>query len=111
MADAKDECRNLGGVLGVPSSDQENEFIVTLIPKDENVWLNCNDLDVEGNWKCREGKVEVAYRNWDAGQPDEYDEDCVAHFTLGNYNGWHDVDCNSKYVAVCKLAFRPVLRV
>ena len=25
-ADAKDECRNLGGVLGVPSSDQENEL-------------------------------------------------------------------------------------
>ena len=25
---AKDECRNLGGVLAAPSSDQENEFIV-----------------------------------------------------------------------------------
>ncbi|XP_033635552.1 perlucin-like protein [Asterias rubens] len=84
-ADAKDECRNLGGVLGVPSSDQENEFTVQLIPLDQAVWLDCNDQDVEGRWKCREGNVEVAYRNWFSGEPNNLDgdEDCAVLT-----NGW-----------------------
>ena len=47
-ADAKDECRNLGGVLGVPSSDPEHEFIAQLIPTGGTVWLDCTDIDVGG---------------------------------------------------------------
>ncbi|XP_071801391.1 uncharacterized protein [Asterias amurensis] len=81
-ADAKDECRNLGGVLGVPSSDPEHEFIAQLIPTGGTVWLDCTDIDVggtgsaerdefgltdlevEGTLNCRESNVEVAHRNW-----------------------------------------------
>ena len=55
---AKDECRNLGGVLAAPSSDQENDFIAQVVSADW-MWIDCNDLKVEGKLKCREGNVEV----------------------------------------------------
>ncbi|XP_033635551.1 alpha-N-acetylgalactosamine-specific lectin-like [Asterias rubens] len=113
-ADAKDECRNLGGVLGVPSSDQENEFILQLVKHKEPVWLDCNDQEVEGNWKCREGNVEVAYRNWYSTEPNnqEGDEDCAAlNKGLGNENQWHDGSCSREERALCKMADRPLLHV
>ena len=113
-ADARDECRQLGGVLGVPSSDQENEFVRQLIPTGGTVWLDCNDIDVEGNWKCREGNVEVAYRNWYFSQPDnlDRDEDCgVLSKKWESMHQWHDLSCISTERAICKMAGRPVLHV
>ena len=47
-SDAIDECKNLGGVLAAPSSDQENDFIVNLMPENSVVWIDCNDQEVEG---------------------------------------------------------------
>ncbi|XP_071801390.1 perlucin-like protein [Asterias amurensis] len=112
-ADARDECRNLGGVLGVPSSDPEHEFIAQLIPTGGTVWLDCNDIYVEGNWKCREGNVEVAYRNWYFTEPNNKgDEDCAAlNNGYGNESQWHDVSCSREERALCKMADRPLLHV
>ncbi|XP_071801392.1 perlucin-like protein [Asterias amurensis] len=112
-ADAKDECRKLGGVLGVPSSDQENDFTVQLIPLGGAVWIDCNDLDVEGKWKCREGNVEVAYRNWCSGEPNNEDDEECAVLANGwrSERKWHDVKCSRAERALCKIAGRPVLHV
>ena len=112
-SDAKDECRNMGGVLAVPSSDPENEFIVSLIPKAEGLWLDCNDKETEGTWKCREGNVDVTYRNWYPGEPNNFkiEEDCVEHDTWAQHHGWYDVDCNREFLAVCKFVIRPVLHL
>ena len=110
---ARDECRKLGGVLGVPSSNQEREFIAQLIPTDGMVWIDCNDLEVEGRWKCREGNVEIAYRNWDDGEPNsDTDENCVALTKRwGSKGKWHDVKCDKPIPPLCKMAVRPVLHV
>ena len=111
-SDAKRECRNLGGVLGVPSSDQENYFIVNFMPEDSIVWLDCNDLEVEGRWKCREGKVEVAYRNWYDGEPNNQEgEDCAVLATKYAHNRNWDVSCSRLERALCKIVGRPVLHV
>ncbi|XP_071796330.1 C-type mannose receptor 2-like [Asterias amurensis] len=112
-SDAKDECRNLGGVLGAPSSDQENEFIAQLFPLDDAVWIDCNDIEDEGRWKCREGNVEVAYRNWYPGEPNNYqgDEDCAVLASWRNERQWHDGKCSRLEKALCKMAGRPVLHV
>ena len=110
-ADARDECINLGGVLAVPSSDQENEFTAQL--SNEIVWIDCNDREVEGRWKCEEGKVEVAYRNWDPNEPNNQgDEDCAAFDTQFERNRqWNDLVCSRLEKALCKTAGRPVLQV
>ncbi|XP_071795640.1 perlucin-like protein [Asterias amurensis] len=112
-ADAKEECRNLGGVLAAPSSNQENEFIAQLVP-DDWIWIDCNDLEVEGIWKCRDDSVEVAYRNWHDGEPNNaIEEDCaaVAAFASWGNNQWFDRSCIISERALCKVAGRPVLHV
>ena len=110
-ADAKEECRNLGGVLAALSSNQENEFIAQVVSADW-IWIDCNDLEVEGIWKCREGNVEVAYINWYSGEPNNafVGEDCAVIATWGNQQ-WHDASCSRKEKAICKMAGRPVLHV
>ena len=103
----------MGGVLAAPSSNQENEFIAQLVP-DYWIWIDCNDLEVEGIWKCRDDSVEVAYRNWHDGEPNNaIEEDCAAVAacaTWGN-NQWFDRSCIISERALCKVAGRPVLHV
>ena len=41
------ECRDMGGLVAVPHSAQENEFLVN-IGDGEQVWINCNDKENEG---------------------------------------------------------------
>ena len=112
-SDAKDKCISLGGVLAAPSSDQENEFIVELIPTGW-LWIDCTDLEAEGLWKCREGNVEVSYRNWYSGEPNNKadDEDCAVLLdTLIGRRQWLDVSCNLVKRAICKMTGVPVLHV
>ncbi|XP_071795637.1 CD209 antigen-like protein D [Asterias amurensis] len=110
-SDAKDECRNLGRVLGVPSSNPENEFTAQL--SEGVVWIDCNDREVEGRWKCKEGNVEVAYRNWNYNEPNNQgDEDCAAFYTTWwGSRKWNDLECSRLERALCKMAGRPVLQV
>ena len=112
-ADANDECRQLGGVLALPSSDQENNFIANTFQNVEHCWIDCNDLDVEGSWECREGNVDITYRNWYAGEPNNSgDEDCAVLSRIGgNKREWHDVKCSRAERALCKIAGRPLLHV
>ena len=102
----------LGSILAVPHSQEENNFILTLMPDGSNAWISCNDADVEGSWVCEEGAVEVSFRNWDDGQPERVswkpEEDCAAIARrLGSQIKWHDVPCMREYRAVCKRAAIP----
>ena len=117
---ARDECIKLAGILAVPRSLEENDFIVTLIPDGKNAWINCNDLDTEGIWECREGNMEVSYRNWDVSnvwfyyghQPDEGYQKCVCiSREWGSRRQWHDYYCNTNQLAVCKQGTRPLLHI
>ena len=54
LSSARDECIKLGGILTVPRSLEENDFIVTLIPDGKNAWIDCDDLHTEGIWECKE---------------------------------------------------------
>ncbi|XP_022109590.1 perlucin-like protein [Acanthaster planci] len=75
---ARDECRKLGGVLAVPHSLEENDFLLALVPDRSNAWIDCSDRMMEGSWECKEGGEEVSYRNWDQGQPEGDDPPRVA---------------------------------
>ena len=89
---ARDECIKLGGILAVPRSLEENDLIVTLIPDGKNAWIDCNDLETEGIWECREGNMEVTYRNWDDGQPNNNQQHCayISRY-WGSQHQWHDI--------------------
>ena len=112
---ARDECIKLGGILAVPRSLEENEFFVTLIPDSANPWIDCNDLDSNGIWECRQGNIQVTYRNWDVSdrnyiQPNGGSQKCV--FLWGSLRQWHDYYCDSYQQAVCKKGIdRPLLHM
>ena len=101
-ASARDECRKSGGILAVPGSTQENDFIVTLVP--DSVWIDCNDIEKDGVWDCNENGTVVSYRNWDEKEGVNQREDCAAiSRRFGSFRKWHDYTCSDDYPAVCKL--------
>ncbi|XP_038054630.1 asialoglycoprotein receptor 2-like [Patiria miniata] len=98
--DAKDKCIKMGGALVVPQSQEETDFLVHLQQFD--FWINCNDLEEEGTWKCH-GTDEVAFKNWETRprqQPDNYQgsEHCAGVLSTGE---WNDVSCGSPRLAIC----------
>ena len=46
--EAREECIKMGGVLVVPQSQEETEFLRGMEGK---FWINCNDLQTEGLFK------------------------------------------------------------
>ena len=100
--EAGEQCLTLGGVLAVPSNLQENDFMMTLIST--NAWIGCDDIEIEGEWECREGDLVVTYRNWDSGQGKRSSfEDCAAFSKrYGSKGQWHDFPCSNPKPAVCK---------
>ena len=68
------QCDQNNATMMVPSSDWENEFIFTSFPHDQTygIWINCNDVGREGEWKCYEdGNIPTNYRKWEPDQPDD----------------------------------------
>ena len=111
---ARDECIKFGGILAVPRSLEENDFIATLIPDGKNAWIDCNDLETEGIWECREANMEVTYRNWGNGQPNNrYDQEHCAYISRywGSRRQWYDEHCDTNHLAVCKQGTRPLIHI
>ncbi|XP_038058762.1 lactose-binding lectin l-2-like [Patiria miniata] len=96
---AKDECINFGSVLVVPQSQKETDFLIRLVPP--WFWINCNDLEEEGTWKCWDGTDEVEFRNWATGEPNDKrgTEDCAQVLSGGK---WNDNLCDKQLPAICK---------
>ncbi|XP_038048132.1 lactose-binding lectin l-2-like [Patiria miniata] len=106
-SEAKKECIKMGGALVLPQSDEETDFLKTLVlqpgqQRTDLFWINCNDLEEEDTWKCQDGTDEVEYRNWDThlgSQPDGRGyENCAEVWSGGK---WNDVDCDNLVPAIC----------
>ncbi|XP_038070824.1 hepatic lectin-like [Patiria miniata] len=93
----------MGSVLVVPQSQEETEFLVQL--QQSNFWINCNDLQEEGTWKCENDEAE--FRNWWTSpqwgpQPDNRRgiEHC-AEMWVDQEAEWNDVRCDAQLPAIC----------
>ena len=67
--DAKAQCEIDGAYLATPRSDDQNAFIVSLIPN-ANIWIGLNDIDEEGTFVSVDDK-EVSYTKWLYGEPND----------------------------------------
>ncbi|XP_071789703.1 C-type mannose receptor 2-like [Asterias amurensis] len=64
---AKDKCIEIGGVMTTPNSLEEQSHLKTLA--EGLIWIDCNDIQEEGTWECKDGAADVDYRNWASGWP------------------------------------------
>lgn len=102
--DAVDRCSAMGGTLGLPTSDEEQEALSTALLQemDQNWWIGANDIAVEGQWKTSDGKP-VQYFRWGSDQPGDSDkQNCVV--IAENLSGkWNDKPCEDLYPSVCRV--------
>ena len=106
--DAAYNCRQHGGQLAVIESEEENTFVASMRNSqmdDAEVWLGCNDTDVEGTFMCiAEGGVQpIGYINWATGQPSNKNGDHHCLIMKTKSGGWYDKNCeDTEFFAVCK---------
>ncbi|XP_035537725.1 tetranectin-like [Morone saxatilis] len=107
---ASEDCNNLGGVLGTPTSSDENDqlrdYIRQSIGPDEQVWLGFNDMVTEGTWVDQTSST-ITYKNWDTSnsrspQPDGgQSQNCVV-LSVASRGKWSDENCRDEKPSICQ---------
>ncbi|XP_053302079.1 tetranectin [Pleuronectes platessa] len=107
---ASEDCNAMGGVLGTPSSDDENDqlrdYLRQSIGPDEQIWLGFNDMITEGTWTDHTTSG-ITYRNWDtsnsrAPQPDGGQAQNCASLSGAARGKWFDENCREEKASVCQ---------
>ena len=63
-------------------------------------FVGLTDKVTEGKWVWDSDGSETRYTNWESGQPDPTEEDCVEMTSSGK---WHDVYCDREnHFAICQ---------
>ncbi|XP_055995966.1 macrophage mannose receptor 1-like isoform X2 [Ostrea edulis] len=95
-AAAKSFCHRQGTILATINSREEQNFIVTLIPKTGyGYWIGLNDQINQNTFLWSDGSP-VVYTNWAAKEPNNYGrgtEDCV--LMLRTNGQWNDAVCQN----------------
>ncbi|XP_038580751.1 tetranectin-like isoform X3 [Micropterus salmoides] len=107
---ASEDCNALGGVLGTPTSSDENDqlrdYIRQSIGSDEQIWLGINDMVTEGTWVDQMGSS-ITYKNWDTSnnrspQPDGGMSHNCAVLSGATRGKWFDESCREEKPSVCQ---------
>ncbi|XP_057684373.1 tetranectin-like [Corythoichthys intestinalis] len=107
---ASEDCNALGGVLGVPTSADENDllkdYLRLSVGRDEQVWLGINDMVTEDTWADQTGGG-IQFKNWDtsnsrARQPDGGRSQNCAVLAVAGQGKWSDENCRDEKASVCQ---------
>ena len=81
------KCQEMGGEMVVPSSSEETNYLLSKL--ENGMWINCNDLEIEGQWDCTPDNG--GYMNWNKEEPNgETIENCAELETL---SPWGNGSC------------------
>nr|XP_020495921.1 tetranectin-like [Labrus bergylta] len=107
---ASEDCNAMGGVLGTPTSSDENDqlrdYIRQSIGPDEQIWLGVNDMVTEGTWMDTSG-FSISFQNWDTSnyqsrQPDGGMSHNCAVLSVAPNGKWSDENCRDEKPSVCQ---------
>lgn len=107
---ASEDCNALGGVLGTPTSKDENDelrdYVRQSIGPDEQAWLGINDMVTEGTW-IDQTSSSITYKNWDTSnfrspQPDGSMSQNCAVLSAASQGKWFDENCRDEKPSVCQ---------
>ena len=94
------KCRELGGEMVAPSSPEENNYIVNTTT--DRLWINCNDLDIEGQWDCTPAD-NGGYMNWNLPyEPNGGTWENCAELVPSWSGKWNDDPCSEIVHVICK---------
>ncbi|XP_062595249.1 collectin-12-like [Saccostrea cucullata] len=93
-------CRLQKATLVRIENKEENEWLVKTFSREE-LWLDLNDLSVEGRWWFFSTGKPVTYTNWMPRQPDSVGEDYAQMNYPGHKRGqWNE--CEHKLRFICE---------
>ena len=101
-------CEALGGYLATITSEEENEFITTLLNTGDKYcyWLGGTDENEEGVWSWLTGE-DWSYENWNSGEPTNHsdtDDTSEDYLTILKSNSkWNDLRNNGDSSGNCVL--------
>ncbi|XP_034455077.1 tetranectin-like [Hippoglossus hippoglossus] len=107
---ASEDCNAMGGVLGTPTSSDENDqlrdYVRQSIGPDEQIWLGVNDMITEGTWMDQTASS-ITYKNWDTSnsrspQPDGGKSQNCASLSGAARGKWSDENCRDEKASVCQ---------
>nr|XP_040045010.1 tetranectin-like [Gasterosteus aculeatus aculeatus] len=107
---ATEDCHAMGGVLGAPTSGDENDqlrdYVRQSVGPDEQVWLGVQDMVTEGTWADQTGSS-VTFKNWDTSnyrspQPDGGKAQNCAVLSGAAGGKWYDENCREEKPSVCQ---------
>ncbi|XP_034003344.1 CD209 antigen-like protein E [Trematomus bernacchii] len=86
---SKQDCTARGADLVIVDSEEEQEFITSMIKED--TWIGLSDREEGGTWKWVDGSP-LTLTFWIEGEPDNggggFEEDCVNINPSTGWNGW-----------------------
>ena len=99
---AMTDCVAIGSNLVTIHSEEEQDFVWSIIPVNVDIWMGGNDIATEGDWVWEDGKPWGVYTKWHPGEPNDanYAEDCLTMYQA--HGMWNDLDCDWQLSSICK---------
>ena len=105
--DARDQCQSDGASLFLPESEDENKFMISLIPG-EDIWIGADDINNEGDFVSLDNKP-LTWTKWAPNEPNnEAGNEDAAHI-IGSRSDmdvvgyWNDKSIARSSKFVCTL--------
>ena len=98
--DAAEDCVRHGSYLAEIQSEEENDYLESLLMADAYHWIGGNDIVTESEWVWKKSGERFTYTNWLTHQPDgERMQNCL----MLEKGKWRDNKCSVKDVYICEM--------
>ncbi|MBX3226431.1 MAG: hypothetical protein KIT84_32780 [Labilithrix sp.] len=102
-AEAKAQCKQMGGRLATPKIAAENEALKKGMAQRFEVtrmWIGLNDRETRGSWEWST-KTRARFTAWEPGEPNAFGREACVELFADRWT-WNDLDCEVKLPSVCE---------
>ena len=99
-------CSSLCGRMFLPSSQKENDEIVSILGRNNmlnSFWIRFSDAGREGSWRDIENNAIVNYTNWNSGQPSSSKSTYDYTYMYQSSGKWRSTSDQSFSAVICEL--------
>ncbi len=98
-SEAKADCESRGGYLVTITSQEENDFVSSLI-ESNSIWIGFTDELNEGDWQWVTGES-VTYTSWASDEPNDSGEG-EDHAEMYSSGEWNDLHSSETHYYICE---------